>query len=81
MTTITIPEVTLMINAASIGTSPSLSTSGSILTLFVNGVFQTTSSSFGLYNNTFQLTGSDLSSSIANLDTLVETKVKSALGL
>jgi len=84
MTTITIPEVTLILNSSSIGSVPSLYIgSGSITMLYVNGTFQTPSGSFvGSYNYNFPLTSSsDLSSSIANIDTLVETKVKALLGL
>jgi hypothetical protein len=85
-TTITIPEVHLVINSSTIGTGPAAllnSESGSITNLFVYGTFQTTSGSYvGHYNATFPLTSSaDLSSSIANLDTLVQAKVINALGL
>ena len=86
-TTITIPEVVLTINSSTIGTGPMAlanpAESGSITSLFVNGTFQTASGSYvGNYNANFPLTSSaDLSSSIADLDTLVHTKVIAALGL
>jgi len=86
-TTITIPEVHLVINSSTIGIGPMASMnpaeSGSITNLSVNGSFQTASGSYiSYYNATFPLTSSaDLSSSIANLDTLVQTKVRTTLGL
>jgi hypothetical protein len=86
-TTITIPEVVLTINSSTIGNGVmnpmNPAESGSITSLFVNGSFQTASGSYvGYYNATFPLTSSaDLSSSIADLDTLVHTKVIAALGL
>ena len=86
MTTITIPQVTLTINSSNLvisSTPLANSESGSITSLSVNGTFQATSGSYiGYYNATFPLTSSaDLSSSIANLDTLVQAKVINALGL
>jgi hypothetical protein len=85
MTTISLPSTTLVINSANISNalSPIINESGSITNLFVNGTFQITSGSFvGYYSANFPLTSSaDLSSSIADLDTLVHTKVTAALGL
>ena len=86
-TKITIPEVHLVINSSTIGIGPMASMnpteSGSITNLSVNGSFQTASGSYiGYYNATFPLTSSsDLSSSIASLDTLVQSKVRTTLGL
>jgi hypothetical protein len=86
MTTIIIPEVTLVINSTNINTMPMASTgseAGTITSLYVNGTFQTASGSFiGSYSNNFQLTSAnDLSSSIADLSALAETKVRETLGL
>jgi hypothetical protein len=86
MTTITIPQVTLTINSSNIvinSTPLTNSESGSITNLLVNGTFQATSGSYiGYYSATFPLTSSnDLSSSIASLDTLVQSKVRTTLGL
>jgi hypothetical protein len=86
MTTITIPEVILTINSSNVvinSTPLANSESGSITSLSVNGTFQATSGSYiGYYNATFPLTSSsDLSSSIASLDTLVQNKVRTTLGL
>jgi hypothetical protein len=81
-TTITLSEVHLVLNPASLNNVPMMNQSGSIPTLYVNGQFQTVSGNYiTSYNNSFQLTGSDLTSSISNIDTLAETKVKAALGL
>lgn len=85
-TTISIPEVTLIINSSNVGTGPAAlitNESGSITNLYVNGTFQTASGSYvGPYNATFPLTESaDLSSSIADLSALAEAKVRETLGL
>jgi hypothetical protein len=85
ITTISLPSTTLVINSANISNAPSpvMNESGSITNLFVNGTFQIASgSSVGYYSANFPLTSSsDLSSSIADLNTLVQAKVINALGL
>jgi hypothetical protein len=81
-TTITLSEVRLVLNPANVNNVSMMNQSGSIPTLNVNGVFQTVSGSYiASYNSSFQLTGSDLTSSISNIDTLAEAKVRTSLGL
>ncbi len=84
MVIITIPNVVLNLNPASINSNSPIFTTGSVVNLSVNGTFQVSGSGkvLGYYNNNFPLTASaDLSSSISNIDTLAVAKVNADLGV